>query len=135
MTNLGGRALPDRTQRRHAVSQIDPKRLGKAGPPGGGDRQRAAVTAALDPGEVEAALQHTGADRAGDMRAPLAPVETGPAEHPLRPLPGAELDAEPGEEPRPALGDFAAILGEDDMAAPGQRVGNRDPEPPGDMVI
>src|SRR6267378_4060333 len=48
------------------------------------DRDRARALDAADPTGAETALAQGGAERAGDMRAALAPVEAGPAKNPAR---------------------------------------------------
>src|SRR5262245_9308946 len=72
-----------------SVEQPRPARRGQA--------QRAAVTFALEPAELETAAPDFRADKAGDVRPALAPVEAGSAEHPLAPR--IQVGCELGQEP------------------------------------
>src|SRR5436853_33311 len=101
----------------------------------GGDGQRARISAALDPAEVEEPGAQPGADGAGDMRAALAPVEAGAAERPLRSLADGKFHPKRPEKFGASRGYFAAIFGQHDVAVLGQRVGDPDAKPAGDVVV
>src|SRR5690606_38929615 len=78
------------------LRQLPPPRLGHA--------DRARIVPAGDPAEVEQALGQSGAQRAAEMVAALAPVETGGGEFAALAADRVEVDAEPGEPRGAALG-------------------------------
>ena len=104
-------------------------------PPDGGDRDRAAVPEPLDPAQRKAAPGQGRADRAAEMRPPLAPVEARPAEAAALAGGIGEVETEFVEKPGPGCGDRAAIGIEQDMTARGEMVGQGDAEPAGEMVV
>src|SRR5215831_16292594 len=89
-----------------------------------GQAQRAAVALALEPTELETATPDFRADKTGDMRPALAPVETGPAEHALAPC--IQVGPEFGQKPGARRRQLTAILGQDDVSAGDERVGDGD---------
>src|SRR5436853_785752 len=109
------------------------ERLAEAALAGGSDRDGARFAVAADPVQREAARRQLGAERAADMQAPLAPVEARPAiEAGGR---AAQLHAEPPEEIHPGIGHRAAFVGQLDIAALAERVGEPDTELAGEMVV
>src|SRR5216684_6755575 len=131
--------IPPRSRRaagyRAAGLERKAEHLGEAAPAGRRDDERAAVAHALEPAKVEAACGERGAHRAGEMRPPLGPVEARPAEGAAALLRRGEVEAELGEEIDAALGDLAALVGEHDMAALDQGVGEADAEAAGEMIV
>ncbi len=93
---------------------------------------RARVALASDPAQLEAPAGQRGADAPCEMRPPLAPIQARPAEHPLARVPARRRSR---EEPLPLLGHLAAIGAQRDVPAVAQRIGQRDAEPPGQVVV
>src|SRR4030095_6213542 len=89
---------------------------------------------AANPVQHEAARRQLGAECAADMQAPLAPVETRPAIE-ARGRARAQLQAEPPEEIHAGIGDRAAFVGQLDIAALAERIGEPHPELAGEMVV
>src|SRR5262249_1798507 len=75
-----------------------------------GQQQRAAVTLALEPAELETAAPDFRADKAGEVRPALTPVEAGPAEHALALR--IQVGPEFGQESCAGRRQLAAILGQ-----------------------
>ena len=73
--------------------------------------------------------------RTGEVQPPFAPVDARPAECAAAAPDFGELDAEVGEEFFTGTRDHSAVLAEHDLLAQGERVGERDAEPAGDMVV
>ena len=78
-------------------------------------------------------------DRAGKMRAPLAPVETRTTQHASPPAAprrhGIDVDAELGQQLHAGLGHQAAVLRQLDLAFGHHGVRERDPETAGKVVV
>jgi hypothetical protein len=72
---------------------------------------------------------------AGDVIAPLAPIETGLAINPLAARRRLQVGAEPGEKARAGVGDLAAVVVENDIALGDERVGYRDGGLTGEMIV
>ena len=105
------------------------------GPADGRDGERAAVALARDPAQIEEPVRDRGADRACEMRAPLAPVDAGTAERAPAAARGGQVDSQFVEEHLARLGDDAAIVAELDVAMLLQRVGERDAKLASDVVV
>src|SRR5215218_2255840 len=73
-------------------SSVDPEPVGKSLLPGRRDHECATVRDALDPSTCEREIEKSRADEAGQMGAPLAPVQARLAEHPA---PGYRAQADP----------------------------------------
>ncbi len=71
------------SERRRERIQVDTKRVAQPDSSSRGDLDRAAVAFAGEPAKLKAPLQQLRADLAGDVIAPLAPIEAGPAEDSL----------------------------------------------------
>src|SRR5260221_4208339 len=131
--------IPPRSRRaagyRAAGSERKAEDLGEAVPAVGSDDQRAAVAHALEPVQIEAARGKGRADSAGEMRPPLGPVEAGPAEGAAPQLHRGEVEAEAREEIDAGRGDLAALVGEHDMAALDQGIGEADAQAAGEKVL
>src|ERR1051326_5174249 len=99
------------------------------------DPQRTRIAFARKPTQLETVPAHRRADEAGDMIAPLAPVEARAAED--APTAGLcrQVDAEIGEERPPGAGHFAAVLIEDDAPLGDEGVGDGDAEPSRKVVV
>src|SRR5262249_9779855 len=125
------RARPPRAARSR---QPHPELLAERALALGRHLQRAAVARAPHPAGGEAMGIDRGADPAGEVRAALAPVEAGAAGHgpPRRRF---DVDADPVEEGDAARGDDAAVALELDVPGGDHRVGDRDAEPAGDVVV
>ncbi len=78
-------------------------------------------------------LRQRGAGLAGDVEAPLAPVEAGAAEGAL--AAGLKRDAVPGEEGEALRRHLAALVAERHAALRGERIGKRHAQPPGQVVV
>src|SRR5262249_10884022 len=83
----------------------------------------------------EAALCQRGADAAAEVRPPLGPVEARPAEDPAAAARRGKIDAEVLEECDAAVSHLAAVIGECEVAARAQRVGEADAQLAGKMVV
>jgi hypothetical protein len=88
----------------------------------------------LDPLVIESMSKNGGADRPGQMRPALAPVETGTAEHSS--LRGeVKIDAGVIEERPTGISELTPILVEQNKRALDEPVGDRDGDPSGHVVI
>src|SRR5690349_12528627 len=96
--SLGGKGpqLACRTQ--GSGGRIDPESLGEPAPSLRRDEHGSRVADTADPAELEAARGKCDADRAGKVRASLAPIEARPAERTARPGPLVQIDAEASKE-------------------------------------
>lgn len=91
-----GRRGPGNARRRAAsageVLETEPRE--QLAPPDARDRQDAAVEVLLDPRSLQRDLQQGGAEGAGEVRTPLAPIETGERETAAQSSGGLDVDAE-----------------------------------------
>src|SRR5262249_29483171 len=69
-----------RRQSKLLAAGVNPEGVAQAAASSGGDDHGVAGPGPLDPAQIEAAPGDRGAERAGDVRAPLGPVEAKPAE-------------------------------------------------------
>ena len=93
------------------------------------------IADAGDPAELETALGKRHAQRAGKMRPALAPIQARPAKGAAAAPQILEIDAEVQQVFFAGARDHAAVLAEDDVLVPGQRIGQRDAEAAGDMIV
>src|ERR1035438_10378109 len=70
------------SSRQRQRSQIDTERLAQATAPRRRHAHRAAVALTGEPAELQATAPDFGADKTGEVIAPLAPIEAGAAENP-----------------------------------------------------
>ena len=97
--------------------------------------QRTAARSASDPLNLNQTEKKSGAQSARQMRSPLAPIETRPAERPLGILSGGQIQPEVHEEPLPLLGNEASILIERDEILCRQGIDQRDGKSSSDMIV
>ena len=69
------------------------------------------------------------------MQPAFAPIDTGPAKRAASALDLIEMDAEFAEELLAGVRDHAAVFAKHDVFVPGQRIGQSDTEPTGNMVV
>jgi hypothetical protein len=122
------------------AAELCPKLLTKSALSGRRHGDRARAVDAPDPILCEAVRAKGGSDRAREMRAPLAPVEAGPAPDARRASATAadhriEADAEAAEKFDAGLGDQPGFLRQLDTTARSQRVSEGYAETPGEMVV
>src|SRR5262245_65178057 len=98
-----------------------------------GQPQRAAVTLALEPAELETAAPDFRAYKAGEVRPTLAPIKAGPAEHALALR--IQVGPEFGQESCARRGQLTAILAQDDVPVGDERVGDGNAHLSGQMVV
>src|SRR5580704_11160864 len=122
-------------QRRFPGGKRNAEQRAKAALAVGGNLQRARIADARDPAEFEAAAGERRTERAGQMQPALAPVDTWPAERAAAALDVLKMDAEVSEEFLAGVRDHAAVFAKDDVFVPGERVGQSDAEPSGNMVV
>lgn len=84
---------------------------------------------------LEAATADLGTDEARDVIAPLAPVEAGPAINPATAGLGRQRRAKARQQTRAAVGELAAVVAQNDMAAGSQRAGDGDAYRARNMVV
>src|SRR6266513_4075 len=99
------------------------------------DGKRARIALAGNPAQLHQAARDRGADRAGKVRTPLAPVDAGAAECAAAAPRGGQIDAEFVEERFAALRHHAAIVGEFDVTMLLERVGQSHAELARDVVV
>lgn len=103
--------------------------------PGFRDRDSAAIFDPFDPAYLESMRGQCRPDHAGEMRAPLAPIQTGPTEGSMALTYNPEANTKPGQMLRPDRGQLAAILGQHDIATFNHCIGNADSKAPRQVVI
>ena len=118
-----------------SVFSSSPKVADSPAMPAAVSRSDAAIALAREPAELQAAAADLRAHMPGDVIAPLAPIEAGRQKIRLLPGFGTSDSAECAQESRPGVRDFAAVLGEHDVASRGERVGDRDADPAGQMIV
>src|SRR5262249_61297552 len=82
----------------------------------------------------QAACAQRRTDRAGDVRAPFAPVEAGPAERPL-PFRGSKVNTERREQHHTLVHDLTTVLVEHDVSAFNKRVRHGDAQLARDVIL
>jgi len=75
------------------------------------------------------------AHRAGEVEAPFGPVEAGAAQDPTGRAEAIEVDAEQAHKGPPARLQRTAAVGQDQVAAGLQGIGDGDPEASGQVVV
>src|ERR1700722_130455 len=78
-----------------AGSEVDAELGSQMTAPGVGDRQCARVCAATDPVELQQACGERGGERAGQVRAPLGPVEAWSRQRSSAPLDRPDVEPQP----------------------------------------
>src|SRR6516164_9827396 len=105
----------------------------------GRERNGARIVDAPQPAAAKSVRAERGADGAGDVRPPLAPVEAGPAQDAGRAAAAGtkrlDIDADATQELGTRLGNEPGIVGEFGIAACDQRIGKRNAEPSGKMIV
>ena len=115
--------------KRHAEHFLEAARAG------GGNVERAAVARACEPSKIEASRRERRADRAAEMKPPLGPIEARTTEDAPAVPHRVEVDAEILEESSAAFRELAAFLREEEVTALTQRIGKRNAEPAGEVIV
>ena len=106
----------------------------------GGEGDGAGAVVVADPALPKAVRTKRRADRASNMRAPLAPIEAGPAQNARGTLAAMrhdaiEVDADLAKERNSYLGHHSSIGGQLDLTAVDQSICKRHAEAAGKMVV
>jgi hypothetical protein len=96
-----------------------------------GNLDRSSHAPSSDPVPLEAEISDSGPDPAGEMRAPLAPVEARPAKRPTAASGRTEVDANIDQEARSFRSQFPGIGVKNEIPTFDHRVGKRDAKLPG----
>jgi hypothetical protein len=107
-----GRRGPGKARRRAASAGevLDVEAREQLAPPDARDAQHAAVEVLLDPLSLQRHLQQGGAEGAGEVRAALAPVETGEREAAAESSGGLDVDAERFERLAPRGRELVGVI-------------------------
>ena len=108
---------------------------GEPGASLGGDGEAAVGGAAHEPVPVEKRRREGGAERAGEVGSPLAPVEARTGEAPLLRARRVHVDAEAVEQLLARGGQRERGVAADEGAVGDECVGESDAEPPGEVVV
>src|SRR6266480_2692343 len=106
----------------------------------GRDRDSARAGNATNPAMLETVRAQRRANCPREVRAPLAPIEAGPAQDAGGTLAatggqGIDIDPDPAQECEAGLGDQAGVVCQLGVSASHQRIRQRDTEPPCEVVV
>src|SRR6516165_10964354 len=117
------------------LDQSNTEHLGQSAPPFGSEPHRTRVAHTRKPAALEAATADLRTDEARDVIAPLAPVEARPAINPATADLGRQRRAKAGQQTRAAVGELAAVVAQNDIAAGSQRAGDGDAYRARNMIV
>src|SRR5205807_5096754 len=117
------------------IRHFHAKNCAQAVPAGGGEADSARPSLMHEPAAFKTAAAYLGADMAGDVIAPLAPVQAGSAKDAAAAGRRHKRAAEAGEEAFTGHRQLTAFVTQYDVFLSHQRVGDGYTQPTGEMVI
>ena len=130
--NLGSSSEQRRLAER--LIEVDSKPIEKAPPASRSDEERAGIALPLQPSEFETAAAYFRADVAGDMKAPLAPVETRAAKYSPGSRPRSQDRAKIHKKCGAGIRDLSSVIGQRDASTGGEGIRDRDSDTSGQMI-
>ena len=117
------------------LGQQDPESLLQVAPASRRNDEGPSVADARDPAQSQQTSGERGADCAGEVGPPLAPIDAGTAEYPAAVTSLFDVDAESMQEGLAGGRERGAIVAELEMVACPQGIGEPNTEPAGDVVV
>src|SRR5580658_6518055 len=115
--------------------QVHSDRVTKPRAARGGNTNAASIAQSMDPTDAQCVGRELCANRAGDVRPSLAPIDAAPAQRPLVPPQRGNVDFKHRQPPFPLRRDIEMPATLDDTADGDQGVGDGDAKAAGEVII